>query len=87
MRSIFIYIAVLFFSFSFSQKKELRQIKRLIDEKFFQEAESTLKSNKDFLLSGDSKTDAQYYYYATKIYTEIKSFKLAKKFFGRTYVN
>ena len=78
MRPIFIYIAVLFFSFSFSQKKELRQIKRLIDEKFFQEAESTLKSNKDFLLSGDSKTDAQYYYYATKIYTEIKSFKLAK---------
>jgi len=78
MRTIFIYIAVLFFSFSFSQKKELRQIKRLIDEKFFQEAESTLKSNKDFLLSGDSKTDAHYYYYATKIYTEIKSFKLAK---------
>ena len=78
MRTIFIYIAILFFSFSFSQKKELRQIKRLIDEKFFQEAESTLKSNKDFLLSGDSKTDAQYYYYATKIYTEIKSFKLAK---------
>ena len=34
MRSIYIYIAVLFFSFSFSQKKELRQIKRLIDEKF-----------------------------------------------------
>ena len=29
-------------------------------------------------MSGDSKTDAQYYYYATKIYTEIKSFKLAK---------
>ena len=78
MRTIFIYIAVLFFSFSFSQKKELRQIKRLIDEKFFQEAESTLKSNKDFLLSGDSKTDAQYYYYATKVFTEIKSFKLAK---------
>ena len=78
MRPIFIYIAVLFFSFSFSQKKELRQIKRLIDEKFFQEAESALESNKDFLLSGDSKTDAQYYYYATKIYTEIKSFKLAK---------
>ena len=78
MRSIFIYIAVLFFSFSFSQKKELRQIKRLIDEKFFQEAESILESNKDFLLSGDSKTDAQYYYYATKIYTEIKSFELAK---------
>ena len=51
---------------------------RLIAEQFFQEAESTLKSNKDFLLSGDSKTDAQYYYYATKIYTEIKSFKLAK---------
>ena len=82
MRSIFIYIAVLFFSFSFSQKKELRQIKRLIDEKFFQEAESTLKSNKDFLLSGDSKTDAQYYYYATKIYTEIKSFKIAKNSLG-----
>tara|TARA_B100000886_G_scaffold260151_1_gene185049 strand:+ start:22322 stop:23614 length:1293 start_codon:yes stop_codon:yes gene_type:complete len=78
MRSIFIYIAVLFFSFSFSQKKELRQIKRLIDEKFFQEAESLLESNKDFLLSGDSKTDAQYYYYATKVFTEIKSFKLAK---------
>ena len=82
MRSIFIYIAVLFFSFSFSQKKELRQIKRLIDEKFFQEAESILESNKDFLLSGDSKTDAQYYYYATKIYTEIKSFKLAKNSLG-----
>ena len=77
MRSIYIYIAVLFFSFSFSQKKELRQIKRLIDEKFFQEAESVLNSNKDLLLSGDSKTDAQYYYYATKIYTEIESFVLA----------
>jgi len=74
MRSIYIYIAVLFFSFSFSQKKELRQIKRLIDEKFFQEAESVLNSNKDLILSGDSKTDAQYYYYATKIYTEIESF-------------
>ena len=77
MRSIYIYIAVLFFSFSFSQKKELRQIKRLIDEKFFQEAESVLNLNKDLLLSGDSKTDAQYYYYATKIYTEIESFVLA----------
>ena len=77
MRSIYIYIAVLFFSFSFSQKKELRQIKRLIDQKFFQEAESVLNSNKDLLLSGDSKTDAQYYYYATKIYTEIESFILA----------
>ncbi|MFL2592488.1 MAG: hypothetical protein ACJ0PK_04300 [Flavobacteriaceae bacterium] len=66
MKSIYIYIAVLFFCFSFSQKKELRQIKRLIDEKFFQEAESLLDSNKDFLLSGDSKTDSQYYYYATK---------------------
>ena len=77
MKSIYIYIAVLFFSFSFSQKKELRQIKRLIDEKFFQEAESLLDSNKDFLLSGDSKTDSQYYYYATKIYTETESFVLA----------
>ena len=77
MRPIYIYIAVLFFTFSFSQKKELRQIKRLIDEKFFQEAESVLNSNKDLLLSGDSKTDAQYYYYATKIYTEIESFVLA----------
>jgi len=74
MRSICICIAVLFFSFSFSQKKELRQIKRLIGEKFFQEAESVLNSSKDLLLSGDSKTDAQYYYYATKIYTEIESF-------------
>jgi len=77
MRSIYICIAFLFFSFSFSQKKELRQIKRLIDEKFFQEAESVLNSNTDLLLSGDSKTDAQYYYYATKIYTEIESFVLA----------
>ena len=77
MKSIYIYIAVLFFCFSFSQKKELRQIKRLIDEKFFQEAESLLDSNKDFLLSGDSKTDSQYYYYATKIYTETESFVLA----------
>ena len=31
------------------------------------------------LLSGDSKTDAQYYYYATKIFTEIKSFESATK--------
>jgi len=77
MKSIYIYITLLFFNFSLAQKKELRQIKRLIDEKFYQEAESVLESNKDFLLSGDSKTDAQYYYYATKIYTEIKSFKLA----------
>tara|TARA_S200000501_G_scaffold272990_1_gene256727 strand:- start:839 stop:2131 length:1293 start_codon:yes stop_codon:yes gene_type:complete len=77
MKSIYIYISVLFISFSFSQKKELRQIKRLIDEKFFQEAESVLDSNTDLLLSGDSKTDAQYYYYATKIYTEIESFVLA----------
>jgi len=77
MKSIYIYVTVLFFNFSLAQKKELRQIKRLIDEKFYQEAESVLESNKDFLLSGDSKTDAQYYYYATKIYTEIKSFKLA----------
>ena len=77
MRLIYIYIAVLFFSFSFSQKKELRQIKRLIGEKFFQEAESVLSSSKDLLLSGDSKTDAQYYYYATKIYTEIEYFVLA----------
>ena len=77
MKSIYIYVTVLFFNFSLAQKKELRQIKRLIDQKFYQEAESVLESNKDFLLSGDSKTDAQYYYYATKIYTEIKSFKLA----------
>ena len=79
MRSIFIYIAVLFYVFSFGQKKELRQIKKLVDEKFFQEAESILEINKDLLLSGDSKTDAQYYYYATKIFTEIKSFESATK--------
>ena len=79
MRSIYIYIAVLFYVFSFGQKKELRQIKKLVDEKFFQEAESILEINKDLLLSGDSKTDAQYYYYATKIFTEIKSFESATK--------
>ena len=42
-----------------------------------QEAESVLNSNRDLLLSGDSKTDALYYYYSTKIYTEIESFVLA----------
>ena len=47
---------------SFSQKKELRQIKKLVSEKFYEEALSSLDEINGIVQTSDDKIKAEYYY-------------------------
>ena len=47
---------------SFSQKKELRQIKKLVSEKFYEEALSSLDEINGIVQMSDDKIKAEYYY-------------------------
>ena len=59
---------------SFSQKKELRQINKLISESFFTEAESSLEAISALVEVSDDKIKAQYYFYLAKVSNELEKF-------------
>ena len=60
---------------SFSQKKELRQINKLISESFFDEAENSLREISALVQASDDKTKAQYYFYLAKTLNELEKFE------------
>ena len=60
---------------SFSQKKELRQINKLISESFFDEAENSLMEISALVQASDDKTKAQYYFYLAKTLNELEKFE------------
>ena len=59
---------------SFTQKKELRQINKLISESFFNEAQSSLEAISSLVEVSDDKIKAQYYFYLAKVSNELEKF-------------
>ena len=59
---------------SFTQKKELRQINKLISESFFNEAQSSLEAISSLVEVSDDKIKAQYYFYLSKVSNELEKF-------------
>lgn len=62
MRKLSILIILMICSNSFSQKKELRQIKKLVSEKFYEEALNSLDDITGIIQTSDDKIKAEYYY-------------------------
>ena len=61
MKNIIYTIAVLTTFLINGQKKELKQVEKLIDQEFYSEALSVLSDNSDFILNSDKKFHAQFY--------------------------
>ena len=74
MKKLAILMMLIICSNSFSQKKELRQINKLISESFFNEAESSLESISALVDLSDDKIKAQYYFYLAKVSNELEKF-------------
>ena len=55
MKNIIYTIAVLTTFLINGQKKELKQVEKLIDQEFYSEALSVLSDNSDFILNSDKK--------------------------------
>ena len=74
MKKLAILMMLIICSNSFSQKKELRQINKLISESFFTEAESSLEAISALIEVSDDKIKAQYYFYLAKVSNELEKF-------------
>ena len=74
MKKLAILMMIMICSNSFSQKKELRQINKLISESFFNEAESSLEAISSLVEVSDDKIKAQYYFYLAKVSNELEKF-------------
>ena len=75
MKKLAILMMLIICSNSFSQKKELRQINKLISESFFTEAESSLEAISALVEVSDDKIKAQYYFYLAKVSNELEKFE------------
>jgi len=74
MKKLAILMMLMICSNSFTQKKELRQINKLISESFFNEAESSLEAISSLVEVSDDKIKAQYYFYLAKVSNELEKF-------------
>ena len=74
MKKLAILLMLMICSNSFTQKKELRQINKLISESFFNEAESSLEAISSIVEVSDDKIKAQYYFYLAKVSNELEKF-------------
>ena len=75
MKKLAILMMLMICSNSFTQKKELRQINKLISESFFDEAENSLREISALVQASDDKTKAQYYFYLAKTLNELEKFE------------
>tara|TARA_B100001094_G_scaffold100373_1_gene96500 strand:+ start:11789 stop:13048 length:1260 start_codon:yes stop_codon:yes gene_type:complete len=62
MKNFLITILFFFSIIGFSQKKELRNAQKLLDQSFYNEALDKLNKMEEFILNSDLKYQAQYYY-------------------------
>ena len=74
MKKLAILMMLMICSNSFTQKKELRQINKLISESFFNEAQSSLEAISSLIEVSDDKIKAQYYFYLAKVSNELEKF-------------
>ena len=77
MRNL-IFIVTILLSFGVeAQKKELRKIDKLVLESFYKEAKDELNNAKNLILSSEDKYKAQFYFYDSKVSSELKEFENA----------
>ena len=77
MRNL-IFIVIILLSFGVeAQKKELRKIDKLVLESFYKEAKDELNNAKNLILSSEDKYKAQFYFYDSKVSSELKEFENA----------
>jgi tetratricopeptide (TPR) repeat protein len=74
MKKLAILMMLMICSNSFTQKKELRQINKLISESFFNEAQTSLEAISSLVEVSDDKIKAQYYFYLAKVSIELEKF-------------
>lgn len=79
MKKLAILMMLMICSNSFTQKKELRQINKLISESFFNEAQTSLEAISSLVEVSDDKIKAQYYFYLAKVSNELEKFNDAIK--------
>ena len=81
MKKLVILIILIISNYSFSQKKELRQVNKLISESFFDEAANLLNEIGSLIDNSDLKVKAQFYFYSTKVNLELKNFSKAIQYY------
>ncbi|MEK9755682.1 MAG: tetratricopeptide repeat protein [Bacteroidota bacterium] len=81
MKKLLLFILLLTFTFSFSQKKELRNANKFFSAGEYSSAIDLLDSSKDLFNSSDDKIKSEVYLLYGQIYTATEDFELAKNSF------
>ena len=75
MKKLALLISIFLVSNLQSQKKELRQVDKLITQSFFEEANSELNNIESFVLSSEDKNKALFYFYKSRVSNELENFE------------
>ena len=75
MKKLALLIYILLVSNLQSQKKELRQVDKLITQSFFDEANSELNNIESLVLSSEDKNKALFFFYKSKVSNELENFE------------
>ena len=75
MKKLALLISIFLVSNLQSQKKELRQVDKLITQSFFEEANSELNNIESLVLSSEDKNKALFYFYKSRVSNELENFE------------
>ena len=75
MKKLALLISIFLVSNLQSQKKELRQVDKLITQSFFEEANSELNNIESLVLSSEDKNKALFFFYKSKVSNELENFE------------
>ena len=75
MKKLALLISIFLVSNLQSQKKELRQVDKLITQSFFEEANSELNNIESLVLSSEDKNKALFFFYKSRVSNELENFE------------
>ena len=75
MKKLALLISIFLVSNLQSQKKELRQVDKVITQSFFEEANSELNNSESLVLSSEDKNKALFYFYKSRVSNELENFE------------
>ena len=75
MKKLALLISIFLVSNLQSQKKELRQVDKLITQSFYDEANSELNNIESLVLSSEDKNKALFFFYKSKVSNELENFE------------
>ena len=75
MKKLALLISILLVSNLYSQKKELRQVDKLITQSFFDEANSELNNIESLVLNSEDKNKALFFFYKSRVSNELENFE------------